>query len=82
MKLLVIEACLVNYNDDAGGQHQDPGDLIDVAKDTAVALVHSGRALYVAKNDDPSKGAHHTASKDMLDAAASLAKGNAKKEAV
>ena len=28
-----------------------------------------GRALYVEKKDDPSKGAHYTASSEMLNAA-------------
>lgn len=69
MKILIIEACLVNFHDDLGGQHQDTGAVIDVDKDSARSLTAMGRALYVEKKDDPSKGAHYTASSEMLNAA-------------
>ena len=75
-KLLIIEPCLVNYGDDRGGVHQSAGDLVEVSKDVANALVRPGRALYVAKADDPDKGGHNTASKDMLKAAEAMAKAS------
>ena len=72
-KLLIIDPCLVNFGDDAGGVHQDVGAQPDVSKATAAQLVMLGRALYVNKNDDPSKGAIHTAPAEMLKAAAAAA---------
>lgn len=74
MKLLIIEACLVNFGDDFGGVHQCAGDLPDVPKDTARALVSSGRALYTAKTDDPDKSGRNTATPDMMRAAEAMAK--------
>ena len=61
---------------DRGGVHQSAGDLVEVSKDVANALVRPGRALYVAKADDPDKGGHNTASKDMLKAAEQMAKAS------
>lgn len=69
-KILIIEACLVNYGDDRGGIHQDAGDQIEVGKDAALALTRAGRALYVSKADDADKSGRYTATKDMLQAAA------------
>jgi len=78
MKILIIEACLVNFGDDRGGQHQDPYAVIDVTKDTARDLVQAGRALYTDKKDDPSKGGNNTASAEMLKAAKDIVASAAK----
>lgn len=76
-KLLIIEACIVNYGDDRGGQHHDAGAVVEVTKDTATALVRSGRGLYAAKADDPDKTGRNTASAEMLKAAKEMAKAAA-----
>ena len=76
-KLLIIEPCIVNFGDDAGGIHQDIGARPEVTKHVAAQLVLAGRALYAAKSDDPSKGAIHTASAEMLKAAESAGKASA-----
>lgn len=75
-KILITEACLVNYDDDQGGQHHDIGDLPTVPKDTAASLVRANRALYADKADDFDKGGRNTATREMLKAAAAM--GNAK----
>lgn len=77
-KLLIIEACMVNFADDRGGVHQSAGDLPDVPKDAARALVTAGRALYVNKTDDPDKQGRNTASREMLQAAEAMAKPSRK----
>lgn len=54
MKLLLIAACAI-----AGEtvvEHADLGDVIDVSKDEAASLTRMGRALYLEKSDDPTKG--------------------------
>jgi hypothetical protein len=73
-KILIIEACLVNFGDDRGGVDQAAGDMTDVAKDTARQLTTAGRALYVNKADDPDKAGRFTASKDMIKAAEAMVK--------
>ena len=80
-KILIIEACLVDFADDAGGQHQDVGAMPIVPKDLAADLVKSRRALYCDKADDFDKAGHNTASKEMLRAAAAMAQVKAKDEA-
>ena len=70
MKQLVISACLVDYHDDNGAQHQDVGDLIDVTKVDAETLAIAGRTLYVERSDDPTKTGQYTASEAMLKAVA------------
>lgn len=77
-KVLITEPTQVNYGDDRGGVHQDAGEIIDAPKETARTLVVSGRALYVSKTDDPSKGGIFTASSEMLKAAKALADEKAK----
>lgn len=79
-KLLIIEACMVNFADDRGGVHQSAGDLPDVPKDAARALVTAGRALYANKTDDPDKQGRNTASREMLQAAEAMAKPSRKKD--
>lgn len=73
-KILIIEACIVNYGDDRGGVVESFGAVTEVNKDTARALTVSGRALYVSKTDDPDKTGRYTASPDMVKAAEREAK--------
>jgi hypothetical protein len=81
MKQIVIEATQINYGDDRGGLHQDVGDIVDVPKAEAAKLAQAGRCLYVDRKDDPDKTGRHTATKDMLRAAAELAAAKAKDKA-
>lgn len=77
-KVLIIESCLINYGDDRGGVHAEQYEQPNPTKDTAAALIASGRALYVDEKDDPSKGKINTASAEMLKAAAAAVKGKGK----
>lgn len=72
-KVLIIEATLVNFGDDRGGVHQDPAEMPDVPKDAARVLTQNGRALYLDKRDDPSRGAIYTATPQMVKAAQEMA---------
>lgn len=76
-KVLIIEPTIVNFGDDRGGVHQDPADTPDVSKDAARVLTLSGRALYLDKRDDPSRGALYTASPEMTKAAQKMAAARA-----
>jgi len=54
MKLLILIACTI-----AGAEvssHADVGEEVDVSKDEAATLTRMGRALYLEKADDPTKG--------------------------
>lgn len=73
-KQIIIEATQVNYGDDRGGVHHDAGEIVEVPKDTGIALMRAGRSLYVNKSDDPDKSGRNTASKEMLKAAESMSK--------
>lgn len=73
-KMLIIESCVVNHGDDRGGVHQSAGDMPDMPKDPARALVTAGRALYINKTDDPDKQGRNTASRDMISAAEAMQK--------
>ena len=77
-KQLVIESCLINFGDDRGGVHCDAGDTVEVPKGTAIDLARAGRTLYVDKKDDPDKNGRHTASAEMLKAAADMRKARDK----
>lgn len=77
-RVLIIESCVINHGDDRGGVHAEQYVQPTVTKDTAAALVASGRALYVDEKDDPSKGKINTASTEMLKAAGAAAKGKGK----
>jgi len=80
-KLLIIDSTLVNYGDDRGGVHAETGEIAtDVPKETCRVLVAAGRALYVAKADDPDKNGRNTASAEMLKAAEEMAKAKATKK--
>ncbi|MDD3674991.1 hypothetical protein [Thauera propionica] len=72
-KVLIIEPTLVNFGDDRGGVHQDPADMPDVTKDAARVLTQNGRALYLDKRDDPSRGSVYTATPQMVKAAEAMA---------
>ena len=77
-KLLILEACLINFGDDLGGIHHDAGEMPDVPKAPATDLVRRGRALYVSKSDDADKAGRYTASADMLKAAKAMEMAKAK----
>lgn len=72
MKMLIIEGTVVNFGDDRGGVHADPGETPDVPQEAARALAQAGRALYVNRKDDPSRSGANTASAEMLKAAAAM----------
>lgn len=76
-KQIVIEACYINYCDDAGGVFAAPGSTVEPNKDTAEDLARMGRTLYVVRADDPTKG-RLTASDAMIKAAAELEKADNK----
>lgn len=65
-KLLIIETCVVNHGDDAGGVVHETGETIDVNKDTALELVKYNRALYLSKQDDPTKTKQFSAPPEMI----------------
>jgi hypothetical protein len=77
-KQLIIAACLINFGNDRGGVHCEAGEVVDVPKATAIDLARMGRTLFVDKADDPDKNGVHTASKDMLKAAADMRATRAK----
>lgn len=76
-KMLITEACLVNYGNDAGGVHESAGAMVEVSKDVANALLQVNRALYIDRKDDPDKNGRNTASKEMIKAAEAMAKAAA-----
>lgn len=76
-KILIIETCLVNHGDDAGGIAHEAGETIDVNKDTAIELAKYGRSLFLNKADDPTKTKQYSASTDMVKAAEAAAKARA-----
>lgn len=76
-KILIIETCLVNHGDDAGGIAHEAGETIDVNKDTAIELAKYGRSLFLNKADDPTKTKQYSASTDMVKAVEAAAKARA-----
>ena len=80
MKILIIDDTLVNFNDDRGGQHVSAGETHDAPKDQARQLVACGRALYVSRDDDPTRGSINTATPEQLKAAAALVASRAKEQ--
>lgn len=72
--MLIVESCVVNHGDDRGGVHQSTGDMPDMPKDPARALVSAGRALYINKTDDPDKQGRNTANREMISAAEAMQK--------
>lgn len=73
-KILITEPCLVNYGDDRGGVDEAGGALVEVPKAVANTLTKKNRALYVNKNDDPTKGNLLTASPELVKAAEAAAR--------
>ncbi len=73
-KLLIIENCIVNHGDDAGGVVHESKETIDVNKDTALELVKYNRALYLNKQDDPTKTKQFSATPEMIRAIEAEAK--------
>lgn len=66
---LIIEPCLINYNDDRGGVDHAAGDIVEVPKNTAADLARAGRTLYIDRKDDPDKNGRLTATKEFVKAA-------------
>lgn len=54
MKLLIAQACQIAG--EITSTHADIGDTVDVPKDDAATLTRMGRAFYLDKADDPTKG--------------------------
>lgn len=73
MKILILDACLINFGDDRGGIHHDAGEMPEVPKAIAADLVRVNRALYCEKTDDPDKAGSNTASAEMVKAAKAMA---------
>lgn len=75
-KILLLEACTVNYGDERGGVIENAGALVTVLPNQSAMLVNIGRALYAAKGDDPTKGLK-TAPAEVVKAAEARAKKSA-----
>jgi hypothetical protein len=71
MKLILIAACTIAG--ELQSRHADVADTVDVPKDDANTLTRMGRALYLEKSDDPTKG-QLTATRDDIDAIRKQAK--------
>jgi hypothetical protein len=71
MKLIILQACTVAG--ESVSTHADIGDEVDVPKDDAVLLCRMGRALFLDKAEDPSKG-QMTATKEDVATARAQAK--------
>ena len=71
-KILIIEACIINFGDDRGGVDNPAPSIVEVPKDTARNLADAGRALYCSKSDDHDKSARNTAGAEMLKAAQAM----------
>ena len=79
MKLLIIEACTI-----AGvevSEHADVGGEVDVHKDEAATLTRMGRALYLEKSDDPTKGSLTASAEDKANVKKRVAAIKAEREA-
>ena len=62
MKMLITTACLLVAEGVAS--HADIGDTAELSKDDAITLARMGRALYLEKSDDPTKGQLTAAAED------------------
>ena len=78
MKIIIIEACLVVFQVDLGGEAVESGTIVDITKEQAAKLTQANRALYVNKADDSFKDGRFTATAEMVKAAEALAKSKAK----
>ncbi len=54
MKLIILQACLIAG--EAISSHAAVAETVDVSKDDAATLTRMGRAMYLEKSDDPTKG--------------------------
>lgn len=70
-KLLIIDACLVAGEEIA--RHAEVADEVDVPKEDAAALTRMGRAMYLSRDDDPTKGALTATAEDKARAKRTLA---------
>ena len=77
-KLIITQACQVAFGE--GTTHADVADQIDATKDDAATLTRMGRAMYLDRTDDPTKGSL-TATKDDVDATKRHAKAIAAERA-
>lgn len=55
MKIIIREACAVP-GDEGRTRHADVAETVDAPKDDALLLCRMGRAYFVDKADDPTKG--------------------------
>ena len=55
MKIIIREACTVP-GDEGRTRHADVNETVDASKDDAVLLCRKGRAYFIDKGDDPTKG--------------------------
>jgi len=79
IKLLIIDACLVAGEEIA--RHAEVSEEVDVSKDDAAALTRMGRALYLSRDDDPTKGQFTATADDKSRAKRALAAITAERKA-
>ncbi len=53
-RVLILQACTVPGDEIA--RHADVNETVDVPKDDALTLARLGRARFVSRDDDPTKG--------------------------
>lgn len=68
IKLLILEALLINHGTGDGGQHTERGFAEVTSPDTARELVATGKAMYTNPRDDPRKDRGDTATPDDIKA--------------
>lgn len=56
MKIIIREACAVPGEEEGRTRHADVNDIADVPKEDAQLLCRMGRAYFLDKGDDPTKG--------------------------
>jgi hypothetical protein len=79
MKLLILIACTIAGEEVS--RHADVGDEVDVSKDEASTLTRMGRALYLEKTDDPTKGTLTATAEDKAKVKKMVAAIKAEREA-
>jgi hypothetical protein len=72
MKIIIIDNTFVPTGLEEGPRLCVPGEVLDVSADVAPKVVDAGRALYIDRKNDPSKGAK-TATEGQLAAYAEAA---------
>lgn len=63
IKMIIAVACAVAGETTA--QHAAVNDTVDVSKDDAYLLARGGRALYLERADDPTKGQFSATAEDL-----------------